>query len=417
MKIPFKNFLFIFVVLLAMYLVFFLSPTTPPIQKYYSLLESNPTDKSLKPQTVEKAVDGLDNCFKIKKPEQSRDCVISFYRNYTVKNGPEKALAHMQTVLNVKANVRGVCHFMAHGVGEGAYLYFKENLADANNFPLYTYYKNNIGCGNGYFHGVALQFFKNVNTEDELVDKLKNYCKSIGFRKELPVLGCQHSTGHVIHIHSDYDLNKSINTCKLVYGNSNYFGCLGGVFMEDYNQKNYLGLLGKSVNSLENICSQFPVNSNERDACFFEMADIVNKKDDFIGASKECQKLDFASDRKACVKFNIEASISKRKGMMTYKMCDAFENKNEKMECYAYIANLFANILDSNRGDLFWQTLDESCKILPFFDYLKCYSMQLESQNLVQSNVDYGGYLNWNEIKLYFRNKFLNYRTGHFDYK
>lgn len=388
---------------------FFLAPRELDIIYYYNFLDNNKKDETLDTKKINIDLKSLDHCKLSGKGNKSEDCYLKFYKDYTLKNGPIKALQHLSTMMDTDPSITPGCHYITHGIGEGAYIYFGRDLSKSYEFRVENYFKNVGACGNGFYHGISIGLTREVESDDELYKILKDFCKSKDKQVGLGEDQCNHGLGHAITIHYLYDKKKAIAMCKRLAGNdvgeSGPFGCITGVMMEYGIYLDYLGLGTKGLEGLNTLCKDYGPGTEENEACVMEGSGVVRYGENYIGAAKTCQELGTIIERKACTKLTVIHAIRLGRSTEVTELCKIPKTLSERIECTAWFAKYLAIAVDINKGTMFQKAQNDVCHTLPLWGYVKCISISRQNVSTFRSNVDYGYALSFEDVKRFFARK------------
>lgn len=385
-----------------MYLL--LAPRDMDLGYYYSVMdrESFPPNLANVESDAKRDIAKLKYCQEIKKGVSSEDCYKDFYEKYTLKNGLEKAFAHLHFSLKLAPEILPGCHYIAHGIGAGAYNYYGKNLSKAYNFPVYDYFTNIGACANGYYHGIAIGFIADLKTDKQVEENLRNYCNQYSSVDPLGEENCEHGLGHAIMFYFEGNEEKGMEMCKKIFETSDKaFDCMSGVRMQYGMDLQVIGLASQKmeVSDLKGFCEKYEANTPEREACIFQISWVLRDGEKYIESANKCQELENASDRKPCTKIIIMNALRYGRSLDARKICDVPKSLAERIECVAFFTQQLALGVDIKRGDTFRKVQDEGCHTLSYFNSLKCRSLLLQKAYLYRSNIDYGGLLNLQDIK------------------
>lgn len=373
----------------------FISPRTLNIQHYYDSLKESTTVKvyyEFDEKQMSKDVEYLRMCKANTQKENYEICYQKFYVNYTIKNGPDRAYAHLSRVMEINKDLTDSCHYVSHGIGEGAYIRFGKDINRSFEYNVYEIFPNITSCANGFYHGVTIGLTRDVESDQELYDLFKDFCsshpeRSGGAREE----SCSHGLGHAIVIYYNYDRSASLDMCdKLFLGTKSYFGCLTGVMMEYQMYAYQVGLVELSREGLETLCSEYDTGSKKREACIIEGSGLLRNRDKYVEVSNECQNFEESTERKACMKLNVIHAIRLDRDPDVTKMCKLSKNFSERVECTAFFAAYLSGSIDLKRKHSFKQVVRDVCSTLPLWGYYKCLELNVMGYNTFQSDKDYG---------------------------
>jgi hypothetical protein len=380
---------------------------------YYSILDNKEKMSDL-PKVKNTKVDAtiLRTCRGGGKGFSSEDCFKDFYEKYTIKNGPEAAFSHLTAMISEDETLVPGCHYIAHGIGAGAYYYFNKDITEAFNFDVSKFFSNVGSCGNGYYHGVSIGLTEKIKSDDELYKTLKDFCKDVKHQGKMGEESCQHGIGHAVTLYYDHNLEKSTKMCgRLFEGNDEgRFGCMTGVRMQYGMNSDLLGSWNqKGVVGIDEFCKMYPLGSDDREACVVEGSGVVRYGEDYLRATEDCQTLPTIQDRKACTKLTVIHSIRLGRSEQAKKLCLIPKTRGERIECTVWFAKYLALSVDANHGKLYRQTYNDVCHTLNLLDYTKCLALVYENVNTFRSNKYYGEFLNLQDIKVLLTHKDKSY--------
>jgi hypothetical protein len=390
------------------------APRDMNLYYYYGILDKDSVTVEIDTIDVKKDLMVLDKCKVPTKTMSSEKCYLDFYQAYTIKNGPEMALSHLQTMMNKDSNIIPGCHYISHGIGEGAFVKNKKNIAASFNFDFYQYFKNIGSCGNGYFHGISIGLTRGAESDDELYNRLLDFCKVPGRDGGLGMDSCTHGIGHAVTIFYHHDRMKSIAMCDRLFSKDmdNVFGCYTGTMMEYGIYMDQLEILPPGVPGLLELCKDFDVDTPKREACIVEGSGIVRGiySNDFIQAGKDCQALTNSTERKACTKLTVLHAVRIGRSNDAKSVCKVLENYSEKVECTSFFANYLSNAVDIKRGKDYYDALDDACHTLDILGYVICKAVNLERKNIFQSNQTLRLIPTWFDLKVVWNGKRVVYK-------
>jgi hypothetical protein len=195
------------------------------------------------PANVEDALKGI-NMMEIAKDLKQ----IEYWMK---KVGPE---AMMNELLRDSGNGETIdCHQPAHYIGRVAFELFG---AQAIKY-------GSPSCHSGYYHGAIESFLKEKGTVN-LVKNVEDLCSV--FNTSFGKFECLHGVGHGLLAYEDYDLPKTIETCKKLSTDFDRRSCFGGMFMENVVTGEGLGA-GESHETewLSKTDLHFPCNKINQD--------------------------------------------------------------------------------------------------------------------------------------------------------
>jgi hypothetical protein len=379
------------------------SPRDIDLYKYYNILDDNEKVTDYSEDEVKRDLSQLYVCGRFGKGGDK--CYLNFYKTYTIKNGPEKALKHLILMMAEDPGVLPGCHYISHGIGEGFYVRNNYDLAKSYRFDVSKYFRNVGACGNGFYHGISIGLTKQVRNEKELADIFRDYCDDPEKQGNAGKENCNHGIGHAVTSYFDSDIAKSMAFCSSLFPEAKEsFGCLTGVQMDEEVALNSYGLLDYGLDALNKVCSIYVEGTLERQACIVERAGRLVLTEDkktelsFLERAKLCNQLPNKTERKACGKLTLIHAIRFGRSQEAKETCKQLEDKAGVIECTAFAALYLALAVDVKRGDLYNKITDETCRTLNYYDYLKCRSLYNRGVNTFDSSVDYGRFLNWSDI-------------------
>lgn len=406
-KILFSLSLFLF--LLA--IINFLKPRNFNIYEYYKILDEQKNKAVLEKADLIRDGATLEKCNDAGK-EQKEYCYLKFYKAYTLKNGPQKALSHLATILDKYPNLVSACHYISHGIGEGAYI--RSNYSDVEAFKLNVadFFSNVGACGNGYYHGISIGMVRRLGSEQEIINHLRNYCDVNDNRNILGMGSCKHGLGHAIMAYNEGNVDKSMNLCKKIFETEREsFECYTGVIMDEEITLDSLGTLEYGLPSLVKVCSKYEENSFARQACIVERSGRVARDENknlfsLVDRTQFCQQLPNIIEKKACTKLMLIHAVRIYRSVDANNICKQIKDRAGRIECTAFYASYFSLAVDINRGEFYTKVREDVCHLLPYYDYLKCKSILLQKIPLFNSANNYGSLLNFKDIKLLYNDYF-----------
>lgn len=394
-------YLSIFVFVLALFVSF--QSKDINLYKYYNILDNNEKTLDYSEDEVKRDLDQLHICAAFGKGGDK--CYLEFYKNYTIKNGPEKALKHLSLMMDRDPGVLPGCHYISHGIGEGFYVRNNYDLAKSYRFDVSKYFGNVGACGNGFYHGISIGLTKRVKNQEELIKVFKDYCDDPVRQGNAGKESCTHGIGHAVMAYLDSDVPKSMELCHQIYPNGNEsFGCLTGVQMDEEVALNSYGLLDYGLDSLNKACSMYAEGTIERQACIVERSGRLvfteDKKKEltYLERARLCNDLPNNTERKACVKLTMIHAIRLGRSQEAKDVCKQLKDKAGVIECKSFEAVYLGLAVDVSRGKVYYQIVDETCRTLNYLDYLKCKSLFRRGVNTFDSSTDYGRFLRWSDI-------------------
>jgi len=379
--------------------------------KYYAILDKNEQTEVFSDDDVKKDIKLLSKCENFKTGGEK--CYLEFYKDYTIKNGPEKALNHLAYVMEIDPIVLPGCHYISHGIGEGYYIKNDYDLAKSYRFDVSKYFKNVGACGNGFYHGISIGLTRQIKDENALAEVFKDYCLDPERQGGSGEESCMHGIGHAVMSYFDSDTEKSIKFCHRLYDDrGKAFECLTGVEMEDEVQLSSLGLFDFGIDSLVETCGKYLEGSEERQACIVERAGRLGRDKgqtliySFLERAKICNQLPNLTEQKACAKLQLIHAIRLGRSQDADQVCQQLDSHAGRIECTVLFAYYFALSVDLKKGEVYKQTVRDACRSLPYLDNLKCLSLARKGINSFDSSKDHGDHLTLSEIKYLVKNKF-----------
>lgn len=140
------------------------------------------------------------------------------------------------------------CHQESHNIGRMTYKIYGSS----------AFAEGDASCHSGFYHGAMEAFLAEQGTVD-LAQNIEKVCNtfSTGFGK----FECLHGVGHGIMAYEDYDLPKTIETCRKLGTEYERNSCYGGVFMENIIVGQGLGAIRDHGTKWVSKDPQFPCNS------------------------------------------------------------------------------------------------------------------------------------------------------------
>ena len=166
---------------------------------------ANQTKKECKDADLPRGVDEL-NCY----AEQFEDISIKYGSKYAFK-----VLSALQKIDKEALN----CHFIAHGIGWGAYKKHKNDLGTQIT-------SMDTSCSYGAIHGILEQYIATL-PEGKLN---KNYLTDICGSN--PNANCVHGIGHIILVETKGDMEAAVELCSAFQQEGPHQMCLNGAYME-----------------------------------------------------------------------------------------------------------------------------------------------------------------------------------------
>jgi hypothetical protein len=158
-----------------------------------------------------------------------KKCWTAHFESVAAKDGVVAALQNVQEVGKAHSNVNSLCHEFDHKLGRWAYKDTEDVL------KALTY--DDRACQYGFMHGV-LEAFAMTATDAEMKAKLPVVCeprratvKTPGLERDLGE--CLHGLGHAAAVHTQDDVFRALEWCRLGTTTRNEIGsCAGGALME-----------------------------------------------------------------------------------------------------------------------------------------------------------------------------------------
>jgi len=151
--------------------------------------------------------------------------IEEYLKAILIKEGPDRALAATERILEQRGFGKDRCHVVLHVLGRAAFEHFRD-FGTAVGSPGVA---SGI-CTAGYIHGVIENFFGH---SDNPLAAAEAVCER--YRNVNPQLygNCLHGIGHGFMFYTNDDLPKSLYLCdQLPEGGQT---CSNGVFMENFN--------------------------------------------------------------------------------------------------------------------------------------------------------------------------------------
>ena len=156
-------------------------------------------------------------------------CYEQAFGNLAYYGGAHYALSRFAADIKTNQQVRGDCHLIAHAIGAGAYVRYKDaGRAFVAAGPLA------MTCASGFYHGVLQRALHGVQPGG-LIPAARRLCSSAAVHQNDFVFSqCLHGLGHGLMIYTGYDLPKALATCDRLPNRYEQSTCTGGVFMENF---------------------------------------------------------------------------------------------------------------------------------------------------------------------------------------
>jgi cytochrome c553 len=154
-------------------------------------------------------------------------CYEQAFGNEMFRDGPKKALAHLEQAQSQIEPVAANCHRIAHTMGSAALARYKGKVADAM-------LGGNAFCASGYYHGIIEQAFYGVR-RNQIQAKAQSMCADPKLRTQVFLTyQCVHGLGHGLMLYTAYELPASLKICDGLSSDFDRTSCTGGVFMENF---------------------------------------------------------------------------------------------------------------------------------------------------------------------------------------
>ena len=328
-----------------------LGATRKNIAEYYKVIENQEkiSDDVL---VTEADLKEIDRCQKAasENANQTEECVRTFYDQYTMEHGVEKAFAHLARLQKEHPNLLPSCHYISHGIGHAALrLNGKDPYKTFTAMQSEGLYRNIVTCGNGYFHGVIEEVAKNITDKDELVKVLRSVCNSDKISNNAG--NCFHGIGHAAMIKTDYSVDDMLYVCDRVSARrQDIFGCDTGGFME------YAQIFGDAVRVHDKkmvftLCDS--LETKYQPACYLEHSSFfeayAKDRRDYTENIGYCRQIENDLNRMSCVKLFAIRAVRLAHFKDIYDMCLNTSSRYERVMCTAVIADRVGGSMDSSR--------------------------------------------------------------------
>ncbi len=272
-----------------------------------------------------------------KKDFETRNKVLkrSEVEALLAKNGPDKTYSSLKKIYDATS---AFAHTTFHLFGE--VLYTKYGLNGIS-------YCDDFG-GFGCYHGL---FIKAVSDKGlDVATELDQKCIE-KFGKQ--GLGCPHGIGHgLVEYFGLGKVNEALSICLKLTWQGPFFGCSGGVFMENNFpttfDKNGVGKVAarEAHGNLFEPCLSVP--SNFKQSCYFEQASWWNQifLSDYAKVGKFCSQVASTTQSEACLlgvgNSAVETNFYNKDAVIT--ACKQMQNKYSESLCragasWAFFAN------------------------------------------------------------------------------
>lgn len=156
-------------------------------------------------------------------------CLIQSFETYAKNFGTKTTLAEVHHAIITDPSLGGTCHNIMHHIGHVA-------LLELGSFKA-AYDVGNYDCGNGYFHGVVEEAFKDKEDDAFSPAHLSRFCDSVKAEatttKDYALLNCVHGLGHALVYKYEGNLAASLPSCTNFKHDNERTQCLAGAFMEN----------------------------------------------------------------------------------------------------------------------------------------------------------------------------------------
>ena len=164
-----------------------------------------------------------------KSGDSLKKCWTTYFEEVAAQDGVVAALKTLQDIGKTNKSVSTHCHDYDHNLGRWAY----NNTRDV----VEALTHDDRACQYGFMHGV-LEAFAMEATDADMQDKLGVVCEPYRDDIETPGLErylgeCLHGIGHAAAVHTQDDVFKALEWCRLGTRAPNEIeACTGGVLME-----------------------------------------------------------------------------------------------------------------------------------------------------------------------------------------
>lgn len=339
---------------------FYISRKIDTIAQYYDVIEHQ---EKIRDDVLvsEKELASIRGCKNVNK-SLAETCMRDFYDAYTMKNGPEKAFAHLSRLQREHPELLPGCHYISHGIGH-ATLRLNDNVPSVAFLIMQTgsFFKNVATCGNGYFHGVIEEAAKGITDNAKLAEKLKSICSTAA-----PGTSCQHGSGHAALIQKEYSIKDMIEVCDNISTKpDDIFECHTGGFME-YGQVMDGIATFKDGRMTMVLCDS--LEKKYQPACYMEQSSIFenhsNEPRNYTRNIGFCKQFDDPLNRMACIKLFAIRSVRIAHFKDVYSMCRNTSNRQERIICTAVAASKIGQSRDKTRGEEYRRIARDVCSTL-----------------------------------------------------
>lgn len=164
-----------------------------------------------------------------KSGDSLKKCWTTYFEGVAAQDGVVSALKAIQDIGKTNKSVSTSCHDFDHNLGRWAYSN-TQNVVEALTH-------DDRACQYGFMHGV-LEAFAIEATDAEMQEKLGVVCEPYRAALDTPGLErdlreCLHGIGHAAAVHTQDDVFKALEWCRLGTSTLNEIeNCTGGVLME-----------------------------------------------------------------------------------------------------------------------------------------------------------------------------------------
>jgi hypothetical protein len=205
------------------------------------------------------------------------------------EQGPQEALAQLETEALKDPQISALCHDLLHGIGSASY----EKTANVTESLRF----NSSYCNSGYLHGVFESYFKKEQPTDQALAAL---CDVFMQETSFKLWQCLHGMGHGFMYLTNGDLDESLALCAKILPEAEASACHNGSFMEAFNAE----ILPKEQDLVD---QNDPFSTcNTRDAeedCYLYVPSFLSQTGsfDFSNIFHECKKAG-EMYKKACIR-------------------------------------------------------------------------------------------------------------------
>lgn len=198
---------------------------------------------------------------------EREQCYNKAFEVYTRSHGPEAAFIALRELQRIDPSTVG-CHFIAHGIGHGAYQRNPQQWQK-------DFRGISEECSYGAMHGVLELAIRDI-PGGLTQEFLPNICG------KNPRADCNHIVGHLTLIETGADVPKALSYCRVLEEALQYEFCSSGVFMEMETATNLIthGLADASWldwaarrSTLEEMC-RAQRDSTDATQCWKELAHV-----------------------------------------------------------------------------------------------------------------------------------------------